>query len=64
MDGQILEVEKDVACKSVLILGIIDDAGTEDAIPLPQVNKETLDKVLDYCKYIITNDAPVIERPI
>ena len=42
----------------------MDDAGTEDAIPLPQVKKETLDKVLDYCKHIIKIDAPVIEKPL
>ena len=33
-DGHEVEVEKEIICKSVLVKGIIDDAGTEDAIPL------------------------------
>ena len=42
----------------------MDDAGIEDAIPLPQVKKETLEKVLEYCKHITKIDAPVIEKPL
>ena len=58
-------MEKEIACKSVLIKGIIDDdAETDEAIPLPQVKKETLDKVLDYCKHIVKNEAPVLPKPL
>ena len=42
----------------------MDDAGIEDVIPLPQVKKETLEKVLEYCKHITKIDAPVIEKPL
>ena len=35
MDGETVEVEKDIACKSVFVRGIVDDSGVEDEIPLP-----------------------------
>ena len=63
-DGEEVEVEKEIICKSVLVKGIIDDAGTEDAIPLQNVKKETLDKIIEYCRHIHVNSPPDIEKPL
>ena len=38
-DGEVVEVATNVAEKSVLIKGLIEDSGTEEEIPLPQVKK-------------------------
>ena len=43
---------------------MIDDGGVEENIPLPEVNKVTLLKVIDYCTYIKDNAAPEIEKVI
>ena len=64
MDGETVEVEKEIACKSVLVKGIVDDAGTDDEIPLPSVKKAILDKIIEYCTYIHTNTPPEIEKPL
>ena len=64
MDGETVEVEKEIACKSVLVKGIVDDAGTDDEIPLPSVKKGILDKIIEYCTYIHTNTPPEIEKPL
>ena len=64
MDGETVEVEKEIACKSVLVKGIVDDAGTDDDIPLPSVKKAILDKIIEYCTYIHTNTPPEIEKPL
>jgi len=52
MDGEIVEVEKEIACKSNLVKGVIDDNGDEDEIPLPTVKKAILEKIIEYCTYI------------
>ena len=34
MDGEEVQVEKEIITKSILVKGIIEDSGTEDPIPL------------------------------
>ena len=46
----------------MLVKGMIDDGGVEEVIPLTQVNKVTLEKVIEYCKYIKDNAPPEIEK--
>ena len=41
-----IQVDKDVACKSHLINTIIDDTGSEEEIPLPNVKSSILKKVI------------------
>lgn len=64
MDGETVEVEKKIASKSVLIRGIVEDSGVEEEIPLPEIKKSILDKVIEYCKYIDVNAPPEIEKPL
>ena len=64
MENEEVEVEKEIAQKSVLVKGIIDDSGTDDAIPLPQIKHSILLKILEYCHYIHTNSPPEIEKPL
>ena len=47
--------KKEIACKSVLVKGIVDDSGADDEIPLPQIKKAILVKIIEYCTYINTN---------
>ena len=65
MDGEEVEVKKEIICKSVLVKGIIEDSGScEDAIPLQSVKKSILLKIIEYCEYIDTNTPPEIEKPL
>ena len=64
MDGETVEIDKDIAMKSMLIKGIIEDSGCEDEIPLPSIKKAILDKVIEYCTYINTNQPPEIDKPL
>ena len=64
LDGEIVEVDKEVACKSILVKGIVDDSGVEDEIPLASVKKAILDKVIEYCTHITENTPPEIEKPL
>ena len=41
-EGEIVEVDVEVASKSVLIKGMIDDSGVEEEIPLPNVKRTIL----------------------
>ena len=64
MDGEEVTVEKDIICKSILVKGIVEDSGVEDAIPLQSVKKATLDKIIEYCTYINANPPPEIDKPL
>ena len=64
MDGESVEVDKEIACKSILVRGIIDDAGIDDEIPLPSVKKAILEKIIEYCTQIHNNSPPEIDKPL
>ena len=63
-EGEIVEVDVDVASKSVLIKGMIDDSGVEEEIPLPNVKRSILNKIVEFCVYIKDNSPPEIEKPL
>lgn len=63
-EGEVVEVDVDVASKSVLIKGMIDDSGVEEEIPLPNVKKAVLEKIIQYCTYVRDNPPPEIEKPL
>ncbi|MEW5304029.1 MAG: hypothetical protein WDW38_003175 [Sanguina aurantia] len=50
-DTQLFEVDEDVAFESQTIKSIVEDAGVDDAIPLPNVSGKILAKVIEYSKY-------------
>ena len=51
-EGEIVEVDVDVASKSVLIKGMIDDSGVDEEIPLPNVKRSILTKIIEFCNYV------------
>ena len=64
MDGETVIVEKEIASNSEWVKHIVDGSEQNDEIPLPQIKKAILDKVIEYCTYINTNPPPVIEQPL
>jgi S-phase kinase-associated protein 1 len=62
--GEIFEVEPEVACMSTLIKNMVDDSGTDEEIPLPNVKTAILSKVIDYCKFHKDNPAEEIQKPL
>ena len=63
-EGDVVDVDVEVASKSVLIKGMIDDSGVEEEIPLPNVKKSILLKIIEFCTHINTNSPPEIEKPL
>jgi hypothetical protein len=47
-DDEVIEVDVDSAKQSVLINGLIEDGGTDDEIPIVQVNKPIMEKVITF----------------
>ena len=64
MDGETIEVDKEIACKSILVKGIVDDNDVNDEIPLPTVKKAILEKIIEFCEYIHKNSPPEIDKPL
>jgi S-phase kinase-associated protein 1 len=61
-DGEFIEVPKEVACMSVTIKNLIDDLGANDVpIPLHNVTKKILDKVIQYCQHHTDHPTPKTE---
>ena len=51
-EGEIVEVDVDVASKSVLIKGMIDDSGFDELIPLDLIKRSILEKIIQFCTYL------------
>ena len=67
MNGDKFKVSKDSAKMSNLVSTMIfenEDVDELDDVPLPNVNTETLKKVLQFCNYHIENPMPEIPKPI
>ena len=63
-NGEVIEVAVDVASQSVLIKGLIEDGGTDDDIPIAQVNSSIMEKVKVFMEHMKDNAPPEIEKPL
>ena len=63
-DGEVIEVDVETAKLSVLINGLIEDGGTEDDIPINQVSKPIMKKVIEFCEHMREHAPPEIEKPL
>ncbi len=57
-DGQVFEVEVGVAKLSETVRNLIEDAGIEYDVPLPNVTGKILSKVIEYVEYHANNPTP------
>ena len=62
-DGEVVLVDRDVAERSVLIKGIMDENEEED-IPLPNVKKPILEKIIEFCMHMRDHQPPEIDKPL
>ena len=63
-EGEAIEVDIELANMSVLIKSMIDDAGTDEDIPLPNVKKAVLEKVIEFCEHHKEEPLQDIEKPL
>ena len=63
-DGEVLEVDVAVASQSVLIKGLIEDSGTDEEIPISQVSKHIMEKIITFMEHMKDNAPPEIEKPL
>ena len=61
-----MEVARNVAEMSVLIKEMLADDEDEESpeIPLPNVQKDILDKVIEFCTHHVNDPMPEIEKPL
>lgn len=62
-DAQMFEVDEEVAFQSQTVKNLVEDAGTEDAIPLPNVSGRILAKVIEYSKFHVDGEKKVDDKP-
>eukprot|EP00438_Fugacium_kawagutii_P011028 Skav204818 [mRNA] locus=scaffold3914:189206:192265:- [translate_table: standard] len=60
--GEVFEVEPEVACMSTLIKNMVEDSGTDEEIPLPNVKTAILSKAI--CSYHKDNPPEEIQKPL
>lgn len=63
-EGEKVELDANIAVKSVLLQNLIDDAGTEEEIPLPTVKKAILQKILEFMTYMMDHETPTLTKPL
>ena len=59
-----MEYDQETVVLSVLIKSMIDDSGTEEDIPLPNVTKSILEKVMEFCQHVKEHPIADIEKPL
>jgi S-phase kinase-associated protein 1 len=62
-DAQMFEVDEEVAFLSQTVKNLVEDAGTEDVVPLPNVSGRILAKVIEYCRFHVEADKKVDDKP-
>lgn len=62
-DSQLFEIEEEYANESVTVKHMIEDTGTEESIPIPNVSGKILAKVIEYCKYHVDANKKADEKP-
>ncbi|WIA18670.1 hypothetical protein OEZ86_005139 [Tetradesmus obliquus] len=62
-DNQMFEVDEEIANESQTVKNMIEDTGTEDIIPLPNVPGKILAKVIEYCKFHVEANKKVDDKP-
>jgi len=62
-DNQLFEVDEEVANQSHTVKNMIEDTGTEEMIPLPNVPGKILSKVIEYCKFHVEAAKTVDNKP-
>ena len=62
-DGEVIHIDRDIAEKSVLIKGIMDE-NQEEEIPLPNVKRPILEKVIEFCTYNKDHELGQIAKPL
>ena len=64
-DEQVSEVPKDVACQSLVVKAAVEDYGVDEEVPLLEVTKPVLDKVMEYCAHLKeVGTPPVLAKPL
>jgi len=61
-DDELFDVTEAVAFESQTIKNMIEDTGTANAIPLPNVSSKILSKVIEYCKFHVEAQKPADEK--
>lgn len=62
-DAQQFEVEEEVAFLSQTVKNLVEDAGAEDAIPLPNVSGRILSKVIEYSRFHVEAEKKEGDKP-
>ena len=64
-EGEKIEVEKSVIGLSILVKSMLEEANTEEEIPLPNVKSAILKKIIEFCAHVKeTKLIPEIEKPL
>jgi len=61
-DGKEFKLFVKAAKMSLTVANLIEDTGTEMAVPLPNVTGSILGKVIEYCVYHSEHPTPVVEE--
>ena len=63
-EGELFEIPVEAAKKSALLCNIIEDSGCEGEIPIPNMKKSILGKIIEYCEHYRESDPKPIPQPL
>lgn len=50
-DHQTFEIDEEVALESQTVKALLEDTGSDDTIPLPNVSGKILSRIIEFCKF-------------
>jgi len=62
-EGEIIEVDLDVAQQSVILKNMIEDTGKDGEIPLPNLKMDILKRIIEFCEHYKDAKLPPLEKP-
>lgn len=63
-EGEIIEVDLEVAQQSVILKNMIEDTGKDGEIPLPNLKMDILKKIIEFCEHYREKKLPPMEKPL
>lgn len=63
-DNEAFQIRKSAAVLAKVVERQIEDVGTGESIPIPQVNAKIMKKVVQYLDHVTTHYPPEIEKPL
>lgn len=63
-EDETFTVDADIAKQSVILKNMMEDVGSEGALNINHIKKDTMRRIIDFCKHYKESKLPTIQKPL